>query len=117
MLGIMAWFLLSLFILHFPLEREIFVAVVGAVAVALAYYIRVHPLMTVNRAVFVCLGCGISFILIMVVYGVSGLGLWLTTVLGTWPSIIIGYAVFIPMGILIGDLLGKRRNYQLPLFP
>jgi hypothetical protein len=35
--------------------------------------------------------------------------------LGVWPSLIIGYAVFVPIGVLVGDWMGKRRNYQLPL--
>jgi hypothetical protein len=38
-----------------------------------------------------------------------------TDTLGVWPSLIISYAVFVPIGVLIGDWIGKRRNYQLPL--
>jgi hypothetical protein len=95
--------------------------VIGGLAITLlgigaAYYIRVRPSLKINRLVYICLGCGISFVLI-VFYGISGLGLWITDTLGAWPSLIIGYTAFIPAGVLIGDWIGKRRNYQLPLRP
>jgi len=108
---------INYFVFHYPLS-----SVVGGLAIALlgigaSYYIRVRPSLKVNRVVYLFLGCGISFILLMGVYGVSGLGRWVTGTLGAWPSLIIGYAVFVPIGIGIGDWIGKRRNYQLPLSP
>lgn len=97
------------------LERMILGLVVAFFCLGFAYCIRVHPSITANRVVYVCLGCGISFVMWVVVYAISGIGRWVTVALGVWPSLIIGYAVFIPLGILIGDWIGKRRNYQLPL--
>jgi drug/metabolite transporter (DMT)-like permease len=108
---------INYFIFHYPLS-----SVIGGLAIALlgigaAYYIRVRPSLKVNRVVYIFLGCGISVVLLIVVYGISGLGRWVTDTLGAWPSLIVGYAVFVPMGIGIGDWIGKRRNYQLPLSP
>jgi hypothetical protein len=100
-----------------PLERAVLGLVISFLCIGVAYYIRVRPSVTMNRVVYICLGCGISFVMIAVVYGVSGLGRWVTDTLGVWPSLIIGYAVFVPIGISIGDWIGKRRNYQLPLSP
>ena len=116
-LGIIVSGVFAFFIFHVPLERAILGLIFSFLCVGAAYYIRVRPSVTVNRVVYICLGCGISFVLIVVVYGVSGLGRWVTDTLGVWPSLIIGYAVFVPIGVLIGDWIGKRRNYQLPLSP
>jgi hypothetical protein len=108
---------INYFLFHYSLS-----SVIGGLAITLfgigaAYYIRVRPSLKVNKVVYIFLGCGISVVLLVVVYGISGLGRWVTNTLGAWPSLIIGYAVFIPLGILIGDWIGKKRNYQLPLSP
>jgi hypothetical protein len=116
-LGIIVFGVLASLIFYVPLERAILGLVFSFLCVGAAYYIRVRPSLKVNRVVYICLGCGISFVLLVVVYGVSGLGSWVTDTLGVWPSLIIGYAVFVPIGGLIGDWIGKRRNYQLPLSP
>jgi hypothetical protein len=102
---------------YIPLERAILGLVISFLCTGVAYYIRVRPSLKVNRAVYIFLGCGISVVLLVVIYGISGLGRWVTDTLGAWPSLIIGYAVFVPLGVLIGDWIGKRRGYQLPLSP
>jgi hypothetical protein len=108
---------INYFLFHYPLSSVIGGLAITLLGIAAAHYIRVHPSLKVNRAVYIFLGCGISVILLIVVYGISGIGRWVTDTLGAWPSLIIGDAVFIPLGILIGDWIGKRRNYQLPLSP
>jgi MFS family permease len=108
---------INYFVFHYPLSSVIGGLAITLLGIGAAYYIRIRPSLRVNRAVYVFLGCGISVVLLVVVYGISGLGRWVTDTLGPWPSLIIGYAVFIPLGVLIGDWIGKRRNYQLPLSP
>ncbi len=108
---------INYFIFHYPLSSVIGGLAITLLGIGAAYYIRVRPSLKVNRVVYIFLGCGISVVLLVVVYGISGLGRWVTNTLGAWPSLIIGYAVFVPIGILIGDWIGKRRNYLLPLSP
>jgi MFS family permease len=108
---------INYFVFHYPLSSVIGGLAITLLGIGAAYYIRIQPSTRMNRAVYVFLGCGISVVLLVVVYGISGLGRWVTDILGPWPSLIIGYAVFIPLGVLIGDWIGKRRGYQLSLSP
>jgi ABC-type uncharacterized transport system permease subunit len=102
---------------YVPLERMILGLVISFFCIGVAYYIRVKPSMKVNRALYVLLGITpIGFSLWMVL-ALSGLGRWLTNMVGAFPSLIIGWVVCLGIGALIGDWLGKRRNYQLPLSP
>jgi hypothetical protein len=116
-LGIIISGAFAFLIFNVPLERAILGLVFSFLCVGAAYYIRVRPSVTANRVVYICLGCGISYVMWIVIYAISGIGRWVTVTLGVWPSLIIGYAVFVPIGVLIGDWIGKRRNYQLPLSP
>ena len=97
-------------------EMVILGLVFAFLCLGVAYYIRVRPFITVNRVVYICLGIGIGWVM-WVIFVVSGIGLWVTDALGVWPSLIIGFAVPYTVGALIGDRIGKRRNYQLPLTP
>ena len=102
---------------YVPLERMILGLVISFLCIGVAYYIRVKPSMKVNRALYVLLGITpIGFSLWMVL-ALSGLGRWLTNMVGAFPSLIIGWVVCLGIGALIGDWIGKRRNYQLPLSP
>jgi MFS family permease len=102
---------INYFIFHYPLSNVIGGLAITLLGIGAAYYIHVRPSLKVNRVVYIFLGCGISVVLLVVVYGISGLGRWVTDNFGAWPSLIIGYAVFIPIGVLIGDWIGKRRGY------
>jgi hypothetical protein len=99
---------------YVPLERAILGLVFAFLCVGAAYYIRVRPSMTVNRVVYICLGVGIGWVM-WVIFVITGIGRWVNEILGVWPSLIIAFAVFYTAGALIGDWIGKRRNYQLPL--
>lgn len=44
-------------------------------------------------------------------------GTLLAATVGSYPSLLISLAVWCPIGAFIGDWIGKKRNYQLPLFP
>jgi peptidoglycan/LPS O-acetylase OafA/YrhL len=112
-----AWVIFGFFVLHYPIERVALLTFLTFFCIGIAYYIRVRPSMKVNRALYILLGITpIGFSLWMVL-AVSGLGRWLTNMVGAFPSLIIGWVVCLGIGALIGDWIGKRRNYQLPLSP
>jgi VIT1/CCC1 family predicted Fe2+/Mn2+ transporter len=104
------------FLLHYPLSSVIGGIAISLLGIGAAYYIRVRPSVKVNRVVYICLGLGIGWVA-WVIYAITGIGRLVTDTLGVWPSLIISFAVFYTIGALIGDWIGKRRNYQLPLSP
>jgi hypothetical protein len=99
---------------HAPLERTILGLVFAFFCLGIAYYIRVRPSLTVNRVVYICLGFGISWV-VWLIFAFSGVGRLVNDAIGVWPSLIISDVGFYVAGALIGDWIGKRRNYQLPL--
>ena len=117
LLGIIVSALFSFIIFRVPLERAILGLVLSFLCVGFAYYIRVRPSIKVNRALYILLGITPIGFSLWLVLAVSGLARWLTNTVGAFPSLIIGWAVCFGIGALIGDWLGKRRNYQLPLSP
>jgi hypothetical protein len=98
------------------LERIILGLVFAFLGLGVAYYIRIRPSITVNRLVYIGLGIGIGWFM-WIIYVVSGIGRWVNNTLGVWPDLIIGFAVLYTVGALIGDQIGKRRNYKLALLP
>jgi hypothetical protein len=108
---------ISYFLLHVPLERTVSAVALTFFCIGIAYYIRVRPSMKVNRALYILLGISPIGFALWIVYAVSGIGRWITDTLGVWPSLIIGFTVPLIIGALIGDWIGKRRNYRLPLTP
>lgn len=106
------------FLLHVPLERMVSGVALTFLFMGIGYYIRIKPSMKVNRAIYVTLGaCGIW---VIVFFG-GGLLLlstgWLplTTYLGPWVTFIIFFIFPYIIGAFIGDWIGRRRNYRLPL--
>ena len=82
----------------------------------IAYYIRVKPNRAVNRGVFIFLGITpIGFLfciaLVFTVY------YSLIPYLGILPTSIIVFVAPYVIGAFIGDWIGKRRNYRLPMSP
>jgi hypothetical protein len=112
-----AWILFGFFVLHYPIERVALLTLFTFFCIGIAYYIRVRPSLKVNRTVYVLLGITPIGFSLWIVFAISGLGRWLTNTVGAFPSFIIGWAVFLSIGAFIGDWIGKRRNYQLPLSP
>ena len=105
------------FILHVPVERVTSLLVLTFVCIGIAYYIRVKPSIRVNRALYILLGISPIGFGLWILYALSGIGMFITTHFGTWVSLIIGFTVPYAIGAFIGDWIGKRRNYQLPLSP
>lgn len=102
---------------HVPLERMVGVVALTFLMVGIAYYIRVRPSMKVNRGVYVLFGVTPIGFGLWTLYALSGIGRFLTTHLGPLPSFIVAFTVPYIIGALIGDWIGRRRNYRLPLCP
>jgi hypothetical protein len=106
----------SFFIQRVPLEIVLGAAALTFLMIGIAYYIRIRPSMKVNRAIYIWIGITpIGFGLWIVFIVLSGVGLFLTTYLGPGPGLIVGLIVPLTIGAFIGDWIGKRRNYRLPL--
>jgi len=108
------------FLLDVSLARAIAGVALTFLAIGIAYYIRIRPSITVNRAIYITFGAsGTGFI---VFYG-SAFIIMATGLpspfgyLGPWITIIMLYIAPNIIGALIGDWIGKRRNYILPLTP
>ena len=102
---------------YVPLERMILGLVISFICLGVAYYIRVRSSMKVNRALYILLGITPIGFSLWMAWAVSGIGRWLTNMIGAFPSLIISWVVCLGIGALIGNWIGKRRNYQLPLSP
>lgn len=87
------------------------------VLLGFVYYIRVKSNLNVNRALYVLLGISPIAFLLMVTVVVSGLGHFMTANIGVWSSLTISFTVPCVIGAFIGDWIGKKRGYQLPLSP
>ena len=96
-----------------PLARAVGVVSLAFICVGFAYYIRVRPSMKVSRALYILLGITPLGFGLMMLYVVSGIGRFI----GPVPNLIIGFIVPYIIGAFIGDWIGKRRNYVLPLSP
>lgn len=107
--------IIGYFLLYLPLERVVIGVAVTFLCIGIAYYIRLRPSMNVNRAIYILLGISPIGFCLWILYALSGVGHFLTTHLGPWPSLIVGFTVPYIIGALIGDLIGRQRNYRLPL--
>ena len=103
------------FLLHVPVERAVSAVALTFVCIGIAYYIRVRPSMRVNRALYILLGITPIGFILWVIWAVSGIGRLITNMVGALPSLLISWIVCYGIGAFIGDWIGKRRNYRLPL--
>jgi len=105
------------FLLDVSLARAAGGLVLAFIFIGFAYYLRVRPSLTVNRALYILLGITPLGFSLMMFYVVSGIGSFIAAHLGPVPNLIIGFIVPYIIGAFIGDWIGKRRNYILPLSP
>jgi len=105
------------FLLDVPLARAVGGVALTFICIGVAYYIRVRPSMKVNRALYILLGITPLGFGLMMLYVVSGIGSFIAAHLGPVPNLIIGFIVPYIVGAFIGDWIGKRRNYILPMTP
>jgi len=101
------------FLLRVSLERAVTAVALTFFCIGITYYIRVKPSMRVNRALYVLLGITPSGFCLSVAYAFF-FGRYVTGWLMGWFNIIVTIGILIT-GAFIGDWIGKRRNYQLPL--
>ncbi len=104
------------FLFDVPLARAAGGVALTFICIGFAYYIRVSPSMTVNRALYILLGITPLGFSLMMLYVVSGIGSFIAAHLGPVPNL-IGFIVPYIIGAFIGDWIGKRRNYILPMTP
>jgi len=108
------------FFLDVALARAIGGVALTFLAIGIAYYIRVRPSITVNRAIYIAFGAsGTGFI---VFWGSALIGMATglpspSNYLAFWEIMIIFFIAPNIIGAFIGDWIGKRRNYILPLSP
>jgi hypothetical protein len=103
------------FLFGAPIERIILYSALAVLGLGAAYYIRVRPSLKVNRVVYICLGFGIGWV-VWVIYALSGAGLFMVNLIGVYPALVLNFLFYV-VGALIGDWIGKKRNYQVPLYP
>jgi hypothetical protein len=102
--------------LHMILQQVTVGLVLGSICMGIAYYLRFkYSERALNRALYVFLGATPLGFCLNVAYVVF-LGHYVTGWLMGWFNIIITVGILIT-GAFIGDWIGKRRNYQLPLSP
>jgi len=111
----------SYFLFHIPLERVAGALAITLLAIGFAYYIRIKPSMKVNRATYIMLGIFGTFLVtlfgggfIIQAIGSPPIPTYLTY-LWSWLSFIVLMIASPIAGAFIGDWIGKRRNYRLPL--
>ena len=112
--GLVVAAVLTVLLLKIPLERAIPELGFAFVCLGIAYYIRVRPSITINRAVYVLIGVTpVGFVLgILWEFTVGSL---LNGYVGAYPALLISLAIWLPIGGFIGDCIGKKRSYILPL--
>jgi len=115
LLTIIASGVVGYFLLHVPLERMLGGVALTFLGIGFAYYIRIKPSRKVNRGIYVLLGISPIGFSLWIVYALSGIDRFSTTHLGPEVSLIVGFTVPYIIGAFIGDWIGKRRNYRLPL--
>ena len=98
-------------LLRIPLERAVTGVALTFLCLGVAYYVRVKPSRRVNRGIYILLGISPIGFALWIAY-VLTVGRYVTD--WVWPSL-IGYTVPYIIGAFIGDWIGKRRNYRLPL--
>jgi hypothetical protein len=103
----------ALFLVGFALDRVILGMVFAFTCLGIAYYIRVRPSLKINRLVYVCLGIGIGWV-VWVIYALSGAGLAVYEAIGAYPALSVNFIFYIA-GAVLGDQIGKKREYLLPL--
>jgi len=108
------------FLFDVSLARAVAGLALSFLGICFAYYIRVRPSMNVNRVMYILLGGSVTF---WIIFGGGAFIIWATGLppparyLGPWISLILVQIAPWIIGAFIGDWIGKRRNYILPMTP
>ena len=114
LLTTIAFGIVGYFLLHVALERIMGGVALTLLCIGISYYIRIKPMRRVNRGLYIFFGITPIGFAIWIVYTLT-VGRHVTNYLGAWTSLIIGFTVPYIIGAFIGDWIGRRRNYRLPL--
>jgi DNA-binding HxlR family transcriptional regulator len=127
-----AWFILIIaniiitvfmgFFLKIPIERQAIILSILLLGSGFAFYIRVKPSKSGNRAFFVAVGIvGIGFVLWFIVTSLvlfSGLRWQIVGATGNVGDNFVALTTLIIcwiVGGFIGDFIGRKRNYVVPI--
>jgi len=108
------------FFIYSDLVRIIFYEIIFSLVLGIVYYIRVRPSKKVNKVVYILFGITpIGFglwILYAVVCGLTNFCHFLNNLrlYGYWLNLTFQIILFI-IGGFIGNWIGKKRDYRLPL--
>ena len=108
------------FLFDVPLARAIRAVALTFLVMGIAYYIRVRPSITVNRAVYIAFGASATGLTVQfgtaLIIAATGLPPPINS-LGFLGFVILFMITPNVIGAFIGDWVGKRRNYILPMSP
>ena len=115
-IGMLATGTFSYFFFHTDLLLLIIIEIVLFIALGVGYYIRIKPNKNVNKAIYILLGVTPIGFGLCLLYGLTGMSRFLISLGSGW--IYLNMAIFIILlviGGFIGNWIGKKRNYRLPL--
>jgi hypothetical protein len=115
-ISLIVYGLFSYFYLHLPLQHVFEIAAVTFALLGVAYYVRVKPSIRINRALYILLGISPIGLGLSAFYAFI-FGAYAVKYLGVWSHFIILFTVPYVIGAFIGDWIGKKRDYRLPLSP
>ena len=105
-----------------PLQRTALILAIEILSFSFAFYIRIRPSHSGNRAFFIAVGAfGIGFIFWFIITSLilfSGLRWQIVGSTGNLGDDFVVTATLIIcwiVGGFVGDLIGKRRNYIIPM--
>lgn len=127
-----AWFVLIVanivitilmgYFLRIPIERQAIILTILLLSSGFAYYIRIRPSKSGNRAFFIAVGVlSIGFVLWFIVTSIllfSGLCWQIVSSTGNIGDDFVVFTTLILcwiVGGIIGDLIGRKRNYIIPI--
>ncbi len=108
--GVVAYFVLDI-----TLVRAVAAFVLCILGIGVAYYIRVRPSFKINRAVYVLIGITPIGLIMWFVSSFVFNRVIITAASGSSALFYVSGAVCLSVGALIGDWIGKRRSYILPM--
>ena len=119
-ISMVGWGIFSYLFLHSDFVRIIIYEIIFSAALGIAYYIRIRPSKNINKALYILLGITpIGFVLWIFYAAMCGLTNFCRILINIKPY---GYLINIAFQILlfviggfIGNWIGKKRDYKLPL--
>jgi len=107
---------LAYFFLYREFVRILIFEVIFSIALGFAYYIRVRPSLRVNKAIYILLGITPIGFGLCLLYGLTGISRYLINLGSGWIWLNLSiFIILLVIGGFIGNWIGKKRDYHLPL--